>query len=242
MTALFENTVVIPPTSTAQPAPTLAVVTATLAPPPASTATLPPAPTSTATLPPTPTRTSLPINMRNGPSASAAFLSKAPVIDGPWSEWDTRAFNADHVVFGKSSHTGGEDLGASYRVGWDNTYLYLAVKVYDDSFVQNASGASMFKGNSVEILLDTNVIGDFYSDVLSGDDFQLGISAGKGALGQNMEAYLWYPSGKAGAVSRGKDGRRKITGIYRLEAAIQLDSFRGCAIQWHALRVCTSRF
>jgi len=218
MTALFQNPVVIPPTVTVQAPPTQPVQTATQ--PLAPTPTQPVIPVNTATLPPTPTKTSVPTNMRSGPNAVAAYLSTAPTIDGPWSEWTNKAYPADFVVFGSANRKDGDDLGASYRMGWDNTYLYLAVKVYDDVFVQNASGAQIFKGDSIELLLDTNVSGDFFTQSLSSDDYQLGIAAGKGSIGANMEGYLWYPSGKAGNLSGVKMAAVSSDGIWRLEAAI----------------------
>lgn len=223
MTALFSNPVVIPPTVTVQPT---AQASATLAPaataaptatlPPTNTPAQPPAPT----VQPTATKTSVPTNMRSSASATAVFLSKAPEINGPWDEWTSKAYAADYVVYGSKERSGKDDLSVSYRAGWDNTYLYLALKVYDDKFVNNASGAQIFKGDSVDILIDTNVSGDFFSDSLSSDDFQIGIAAGKDDVGEGMSAYLWYPSGKAGNLTNIKMAAVKSEGIWRLETAI----------------------
>jgi hypothetical protein len=54
----------------------------------------------------------------------------------------------------------------------------------------------MYKGDSLEILLDTNIKGDYCDTGMSSDDFQLGISPGSGASAPN--AWLWYPLAKKG--------------------------------------------
>jgi len=124
------------------------------------------------------------------------------------------------VVFGKPSWTGAADLEGAYRVGWDNTNLYLAIKVTDDVFAQNQTGANLFKGDSIDILVDTNVSGDFFTQSLSADDYQIGISAGKGEVGKNMEATLWFPQSKAGGLSGVKMAAASMKDGYRIEAAI----------------------
>jgi len=53
-------------------------------------------------------------------------------------------------------------LQGSYRLGWDEDYLYVAVKVLDDQYVQNASGQDIYKGDSIELLIDTYLQDDFY--------------------------------------------------------------------------------
>jgi hypothetical protein len=116
-------------------------------------------------------------------------------------------------------------LEGAYRVGWDNSYLYLAVKVTDDKYVQNATGENLYKGDSIEILLDANLSGDINSTDLTGDDHQLGVSAGKGAVGKNMEAYMWFPSTKTGALTNLKMAAVSMTDGYRIEVAIPWSIF-----------------
>ena len=125
------------------------------------------------------------------------------MIDGDWADWD--AFNAKQypataVVYGKAKWSGEDDLRASYRVAWDSTFLYIAVKVVDDEYVQNQTGENIYKGDSVEILLDTDIKGDFNSAKLSLDDYQVGISPGVDTPGRNMEVYRWYPASLAGSL------------------------------------------
>ena len=196
------------PTSTAMPP------TATVG--PIFTATSVP-PTSTA-IPPTATVPSA----RTNSFAVAPFLSTAPKIDGSWNDLPASSEKpANYLVYRNPSYTGQDNLGMSYRMGWDNNYLYIGVKVGDSTYVQNSTGKNIYLGDSVEVLIDTNVSGDYYYNVLSPDDFQLGISPGLGTIGTNPEAYLWYPSEIAGSRSDVKIAALSpSTGLYRIEFAI----------------------
>lgn len=198
---------------TAIPTPTLPVVAPTqpgIAPSP--TAYTPPI----ATTGPTPT----PAPLRPGGTFDAPFLTTPPTIDGVWDEWKNNAYPAKYVVFGGNNRTGEEDLEGSFRLGWDNQNLYLAVKVLDEKYVQNAAGADMFKGDSIEILVDTNLMGDLNTTQLSADDYQLGISFGKPDVNGTREAYLWYPSNLAGTKSSVVIASVRGDGVTRLEASI----------------------
>ena len=219
-TAETGNPAELPPEET-QPAATVRPEAATTTLTPLSpTATLV-APTATqvppTAVPPTPT---IPA-MRSGPAAIASFLAKSPAIDGDWGDLPSSTERpAQFVVFGKPNWEGENDLTGSFRVAWDQDYLYIAVKVRDNVYVQETTGKDLFKGDSVEILLDTNVRGDYYVDSLNTDDYQIGISAGNPTVGKNMEAYLWYPAAKTGTRYDIKIGAISSTGIYRVEAAI----------------------
>jgi len=130
------------------------------------------------------------------------------------------------IAYGKGSRGSEDDLNASYYVGWDANFLYIAVKVRDDVYVQQAQGANIYKGDSIEILLDTNLDNDLTSDVLSGDDYQVGISAGRPSIADaNPEVYRWFPAGKAGSVSGATVVALQESGVYRVEAAIPWSVF-----------------
>lgn len=205
------------------------VVTATQEPTVPATET--PTPTAippTETASPTATSTTAPaatgLPQRSAGSVSAAYLSSAPTIDGDWGEWTSAAYPMRSVVFGAGSWQNADDLEGSYRIGWDSTYLYIAVKVLDDVYKQGASGADIYKGDSIEILLDTNLYGDFYYNVLSPDDYQLGISPGRPDVNGDREAYLWFPQNIAGSRAF-TIGAVQSDGLYRLEAAIPWSLF-----------------
>jgi hypothetical protein len=218
VTALFETAMAEPPTDT--PAPP-AVATSTQ---PPATLTASPVP-ATNTPVSTSTHTAVPTipGARGGVSVVAPFMSTAPTIDGDWTEWKTAAkeYPATNVVFGKSQWQNADDLSASYYVGWDSNFLYIAVKVHDDKYVQLAHGANIYKGDSIELLIDTNVAGDYYVKQLNTDDYQIGISPGNPSISdENPEVYRWFPSGKAGSLTDVTVSAQDEGPIYRLEAAI----------------------
>jgi hypothetical protein len=205
MTAVFNPTVTggaaIFPTQTSPPA--------FSTPTPTQLGQLPsPLPTNTP-LPPTatPFPTATPTKSYAGPDNRPKFsmiaysFSNPPAIDGRLGEWKQDRYLIESVVFGKSNYSGPEDLSGRAMLGWDDKNLYLGIRVIDDKFVQNAKGPDLFKGDSVDILLDTNVPTDYYLGALSGDDFQLGISPGSPNPNVNVEAYVWFP--KSSEASRG---------------------------------------
>lgn len=176
-----------------------------------------PAPAATATIP----------AMRPRSPVTAKFLSTPPTLDGDWSEWKdlTTEYPATNVVYGQGSWANQDDLAGSFHVGWDNNNLYIAVKVRDDVYAQNASGENIFKGDCIEILLDTKLRDDFYYSQLSADDFQLGLAPGNPDVNGTREAYLWFPNSVAGSKTGVKLASRSETGLYRIEAAIPWSVF-----------------
>jgi hypothetical protein len=222
--AIASATVTLPPVVTAtknQPAAPTATNTQV---PPAATATRAPSATFT-NAPPQPTAT-IP-GVRGRSPVVAKYLSTPPTLDGDWGEWKslTTEYPAGNVVFGKNNWTGDDDLDASFHVGWDNNNLYIAVKVRDDKYVQNASGENIFKGDSIEILFDSKLQDDFYYNKLSPDDFQLGINPGRPDTDGTKEAYLWFPNNIAGARSGVQIASRQEEGVYRVEMAIPWSVF-----------------
>ena len=239
MTAIFNPTQPInpniPPTlapaATNTPLPTAIVEPATAVP----TLVLPteqPTATPSFSIPTAePTSTPAATQIVEGPEArpkyrvSATYFSEPPKLDGTFDEWGLEKYPVDNVVYGPGSWKNNKDLSATFMAAWDEDNLYLAVNVQDDVYVQNATGENLFKGDSVEVLLDTNVSGDYYSDVLNGDDFQLGISPGSPGPGDDPEAYLWFPSSKEGPRSKVKIGVNTVGTGYHVEVAIPWSLF-----------------
>ena len=155
----------------------------------------------------------------------ATYMDDKPTIDGPWTEWDSPAYPASNVVYGEYFWAGENDLDGSFRIGWDYNYLYIAVKVKDDYYVQNATGAEIYKGDSLEILLDTDLYNDFYIAQLDTDDYQLGISPGNPDTSGTREAFLWYPNNISGSLSDVNMASTQSDGVYRVEAAIPWSTF-----------------
>ncbi|MFQ5942119.1 MAG: sugar-binding protein [Anaerolineales bacterium] len=136
----------------------------------------------------------------NGIPVEAAFIDTPPTLDGDLGEWSSSTFNANKVVFGASNWTGASDASGVYYIGWTNEALYIAIAVTDDTFVQVSSGSSLYKGDEVELQIDTNLKGDFFSNILSSDDYQIGLSPGNfGTLGK--ESWRWYPRSTRGPLS-----------------------------------------
>jgi hypothetical protein len=145
------------PSATDAPAPTVTVETATEA-----------APTETA---------------QTGSAVEAYRLPAAPVIDGSLAEWsDVPAWQSAFLVYQTADWDGSDDLQATWRLAWDTNNLYVGVEVIDDIHVQTQSGNQIFRGDSVDMQIDTNREGD-YGPSLSPDDFQFTLSPGDfGAL------------------------------------------------------------
>jgi hypothetical protein len=164
--------------------------------------------------------TSTPVVMRGSGQVYGSYMLQPPVLDGTWSEWPASESPINYVVYGLNSFNSSVDLSGSYKVGWDHTYLYLAVEVDDDKYTQVSSGSYLYMGDSLEILMDTNLIGDLSIKKLDGDDYQLGISPGLITPGSGQEAYLWYPSSLAGGRSSILIAAVGGDGTYHVEVAI----------------------
>ncbi len=201
-------------------------------PPPASptpppTDTLPPPSATNTQLPPT--ATSAPVNTpvsRAGtgtfrsPKINAYYIQREPTIDGVFDEWNLERYPADYVVYGADHWSGSEDLSANVMVGWDDYNLYIAAKVIDDVYAQDASGEDIYKGDEVEVQLDTRLSNDYYTQYLSPDDYQIGSSPGSPQPGTDTYAYLWYPRSIEGSRSQVKIGATKTDNGYRIEVKI----------------------
>jgi hypothetical protein len=176
------------------------------------------------TLASTPAITSNP-KQRTGASISASYISAAPTLDGNLSEWTMGSYPINKVVFGGDRWDSTADLSGSLQAGWDEDYLFLGVRVYDNRYVQAATGEDLFLGDSLEVLFDSDVPGDYFQQSLSGDDNQLGISPGATIPGNSPEANLWYPRARAGGRANVRLGITATTDGYIVEAAIPWDTF-----------------
>ena len=219
LTALFSPQELIAPTS-----PPLMVITAT-PPPPDFLLAVTPSNTNTPAIPIATSTNTPSVTKRPGGFFEAAFLSEAPKLDGVWDEWTSQIYPCTAVTYGKNYWSGSSDLEASFRIGWDSKNLYIAAKVIDDRYVQNATSYDIYKGDSLEILLDVDLYGDYYSQLLNSDDHQVGISPGNPDVYGKREAYLWFPRSKEGSLSNVEIASVKEEGGYRVEAAIPWSVF-----------------
>ncbi|MBN2148912.1 MAG: hypothetical protein JW726_16105 [Anaerolineales bacterium] len=184
--------------------------------------------TQVATLGPTNTPTRTPTTIPSSrPSGNliATYLSVSPTLDGNLVEWNLTRYKVTSVVYGRDRWDGADDLSAEAMFGWDEKNLYIGVYVTDEEYVQNASGEDLFLGDSLEVLIDTNLTGDYFTTGLSPDDFQLGISPGSPQPGDNPEAYLWFPQSIAGGRNYVTSGQRLHGGDWEMEVAIPWSVF-----------------
>lgn len=145
--------------------PTIEIVTETAGPAVAATVTLP----GDFATPPQP------------PPASDVVAPRAagpPTLDGDATEWaGLPVYSSPYVVFTGDSWDGSDDLAASWQVSWDDANLYLIANVADDIHAQSQTGNQMFRGDSIELQIDTDRAGD-YRPAISPDDYQLSLSPG----------------------------------------------------------------
>lgn len=158
---------------------------------------------------------------RSGASIAAEFLENPPTIDGDIGDWPGTIYGMGEVVYGPGYYANSLDLFGEFKIAWDEQYLYIGVIVRDTKFVQNADGYYIYLGDSLEILFDTDLAGDYASETLSSDDFQIGFSPGD--LRDNnpgAEGYLWYPKDKAGTLSNAQIGGWLTDDGYMMEVAL----------------------
>lgn len=155
-------------------------------------------------------------------TAVAVHLAEPPSIDGELEEWEgvsstTSAFR----VFRAAGWDGTEDLMAAWRLAWDVAHLYVAVDVEDDAHVQTQTGNQIFRGDSVELQIDTEPAANAAS--VNAETFQIILSPGDFA-GLPPSAFRFQGTGGGRLVDApGHSVRvaaRRTAGGYRLEAAI----------------------
>lgn len=163
-------------TITAQ-AGTAGAPTATVGEPPPIETTTPVTGTPAPTLTPTPQERS-----GNGANLAIGRCTGAIVIDRNSSDWVAQTgmlrFALDTATFGAANWSGTADASAEARACWTAEALYLFLIVTDDLHVQTQRGVTQWQGDEVELLFDSDLYGDFYHDLWSDDDVQLGLSAG----------------------------------------------------------------
>lgn len=180
----------LPPTPTEQPA--ISVTLQHPADTPLPPTAAPVANTATPTSPP-PSLATRP----NGTPVYARRVNTPPTIDGNVTESNPLNDLINQVTYNASNWTGPNDNSANYTLTWDQNNLYLAARVTDDVHAQIALGELIFKGDSLELLLDSNLQDDYNDTKLGSDDFQLGFTPGENKIG-GPDAYLWFPKNKAG--------------------------------------------
>ena len=115
----------------------------------------------------------------NGQALSVPRCTGSITIDGLLGDaTSTTSVTLADNTFGRGQWTGVGDLSGEAQLCWTDTALYVAVDVTDDVRVQTQEGSTMWRGDEVELFLDGDLRGDFYSNIPSSDDVQLGLSPG----------------------------------------------------------------
>jgi len=182
-----------PPSSLTSPPPTIGLPTLEL---PTPTTALPTLAPPTLALP-TPLPTVGSLKRPNGAPLHASHRLTPPTVDGALGDWSEFPYLINQPVYRPENWSGMTDQSATVAVAWDGAALYIGAQIVDDVHVQTQQGETLFRGDSLELLLDADLGGDYDSAKLSSDDFQLGLSPGS-FVGDEPEAYLWFPTSQKG--------------------------------------------
>ncbi len=109
---------------------------------------------------------------------AAPQVSVPFVIDGDLEGWgSTPPYVSTFTVYQQTWWDGSDDLDAFWRLAWDSVNLYVSVIVIDDVHVQTQQPKTAYRGDSVEIQIDTDRGGDIGQPV-NADDYQIILSPG----------------------------------------------------------------
>jgi hypothetical protein len=115
-----------------------------------------------------------------------------PVIDGSLQEWDDfESFSAFEPTIKKENYTTHTDISATFYSCWDDDDFYFAVQVNDDVFSQNYTSNQLNKGDSVTIVIDTELSEDMQIPFYNSDDYQIDFSPGNFSV---AESFMNWPS------------------------------------------------
>jgi hypothetical protein len=164
-------------------------------------------------------------DVRSGQSVIAVFLQSPPTIDGDINDWELPLYALENVVAGQGYYANKKDISGEVKLAWDAQFLYVGALVRDTKFVQEATGPQLWKGDSLELLLDTELAEDFDDNTLSLDDYQLGISPGNLLDNPVPQAFMWAPRQLAGARNSLLIASRLTDDGYMMEVAIPWSEF-----------------
>jgi hypothetical protein len=145
-----------------------------------------------------------------------------PVIDGKIDEWTLydKAQIANPTIK-KENFTSIKDCSGIIHTCWDDTNFYFAVQVTDDVFSQIYTGNQINNGDSVTLVFDTDLPGDFNIPFYNSDDSQMDFSPGNFSA-IKASAFINFPAKTA------KDIVIESTqpnGAYIIEASIPWENF-----------------
>lgn len=152
-----------------------------------------------------------------------SFKSYQPIkIDGSIDEW--QIFDKAPITnptIKKENFTSLQDCSGVFYSSWDAENFYFAVQVVDDVFSQNYTGNQINKGDSISMVFDTDLSGDFQIPFYNSDDLQIDFSPGN-FKGIPPEAYIYFPSSTAKGV---KIASTRLANGYIIEGSIPWTDF-----------------
>lgn len=172
---------------------------------------------------------------RTAPSVPALPMNADDfLLDGQLSEWNRAGIPLSNLHFGAENWTDETDLSGTGWLAWNPSHLLIAVQVRDDAHVQTQSGWDVFRGDSVELWLDTDLAGDFDTAEGNDDDWQFGFSPGNF---QDLppEGVIYVPVRDSSLNERIEVHARPTSDGYTLEAripwnAINVDAREGIVL------------
>ncbi len=94
-----------------------------------------------------------------------------PTIDGSISEWEVfDKISIATPTIKKENFTNLKDCSGVFYSCWDDNNFYFAVQVVDDVFNQPFTGNQINKGDSITMVFDTDLNGDFQIPFYNSDD------------------------------------------------------------------------
>ncbi|MFO7929751.1 MAG: sugar-binding protein [Candidatus Humimicrobiaceae bacterium] len=146
-----------------------------------------------------------------------------PLIDADIQEWDIYEKFSNFVpTIKKENYTSHTDISGTFYSCWDEDNFYFAVQVIDDVFSQSFTGDQLNNGDSVVIVLDTDLEGDYQIQFLNSDDYQIEVSPGN-FNNIAAEAFIRWPSNSSPNGADIKSSR--LSNGYLIEASIPWDNF-----------------
>jgi len=159
---------------------------------------------------------------QNGAPVFSFKCYTPPVIDGKIDEWTLydKAQIANPTIK-KENFTSIKDCSGIIYTCWDDTNFYFAVQVTDDVFNQIYTGNQINNGDSVTLVFDTDLSGDFNIPFYNSDDSQMDFSPGNFS-GIKSSSFIYFPSKtEKGIVIKSSQPK----GGYIIEASVPWENF-----------------